>query len=331
MRVFLTGGTGLVGSHAIERLVAAGHEVIALVRDRTGADLVTALGAKPLFGSVEYESSWQAAQGSAVIVHTAALITQRQPWTSFEAVNIEGTRYATLAAVRCEAKLVYVSSIAVYGRRPPPLPNSMDESAPWTGLAETDFYARSKRQAEEVVWNIAGETGLSAVALRPCVVYGERDRVFLPRLIRALRFGVAPLIGDGDNTLTVIYAGNVAAAVQAAVERPDATGGFNVTNDGNMTQREFLLAVGHAMGPRLRLFKIPVSAANALATSYHHIRRLTRPKCYAGVALGAARFMAADNPFRSDRARDLLGWQPSTSPTENVERSVKWHIDLTDA
>ncbi len=331
MKVFLTGGTGLVGSHTIECLVAAGHTVTALVRNGAGTDIVTSLGATPSNGCVEDESSWEAAHGCEAIVHGAALVTQRRSWAAFQAINIDGTRLAAVTAVRCGARLVHISSIAVYGRRPAAQPRSMDENAPWTRLAETDFYARSKRRAEEVIWSVAGETGLTAAALRPCVVYGERDRAFLPRVIGALRFGVAPLVGGGNNDLTVVYAGTVARAVLAAVERPDATGSFNVTNDGSMTQREFVLAVGRALGRRVRLFKIPVAAASAVATSYHHIHRLTRPRQYAGVALGVARFMAADNPFCSNRARDLLGWQPATSPTENVERSVRWHIDARDA
>jgi len=331
MRVFVTGGTGLIGSHAIERLAAAGHVVTALVRDSAGADVVIRLGAIPAIGRVELDSAWKAAQESSAIVHSAALVTQRESWTGFQMINVEGTRLAAITAARIGAKLIHVSSIAVYGRRPAPRPNTMDENTPWTRLSDTDFYARSKRLAEEAVWDVASGTSLCAAVLRPCVVYGERDRVFLPRVVRALRFGVAPLVGGGDNVLTMVYAGNVASAVVAAVERRDATGSFNVTNDGNMTQHEFLMAVGRAMGRRLRLVRVPVRAASAFATSYHYVRRLARPGSYAGVALGAARFMAADNPFCSDRARRILGWQPTSSSLVDVERSVKWCVDRQTA
>jgi nucleoside-diphosphate-sugar epimerase len=203
----------------------------------------------------------------------------------------------------------------------------MDEDSPWTELVESDYYARSKREAEEVMWSVARDTGLSAVALRPCVIYGERDRVFLPRVVRAMRFGIAPLVGRGDNLLTVVYAGNVAEAIVAAVERPDVTGNVNVANDGALTQRQFLETVAAAMGRQLRLVRVPVAAASGFAICYHGLRRLIRPGRYAGMAVGAARFMAADNPFYSGRASTRLGWSPSTPPSDAVRRSVEWFVN----
>jgi nucleoside-diphosphate-sugar epimerase len=326
MRVFVTGGTGLVGSHVIEHLRAAGHEVIALVRNETGASLVASLGATPVHGRVEEEQSWSAAYGADAIVHSAALILQQQPWEVFQTINVEAAKRAAVTAARLGAKLIHVSSVAVYGRRSRPLAGTVDEDAPWTDLAPRDYYARSKRLAEEAVWSVADETGLRAVALRPCVIYGERDRTFLPRVIKVLRFGVAPLIGKGDNILTAVYAGNVAEVAVAALEYPDSAGSFNVANDGEITQRDFLAAVGEAMGRRPRLVTVPVAAASAFVASYHLLRRLTLPGRYAGIGGGATRFMTADNPYLSDRARRALGWTPSTPPAEAVRRSVQWFL-----
>lgn len=327
MLVFVTGGTGLVGSHVIERLHAAGHSVVALTRDDRGAVLVESLGAKAVRGVVEAAASWSAARDADAIVHAAALITQREPWERFESVNIRATRLAAETAAQSEARLVHISSIAVYGRRLGAPPNSLDENAPWTALAQTDFYARSKRLAEEAVWSVARKTALSAVALRPCVIYGERDRVFLPRVIAALRFGIAPVVGHGNNTLTTVYAGNVADAVVCALAHPEVNGCFNVTNDGTLTQREFFTAVGDSMGRNARLVSVPLPAATAVAATFQTVRRLFRPKSYSGMAAGAARFLAADNPYRSDRARQQLNWTPGVSALDAVRRSVKWFME----
>ena len=70
MKVFVTGGTGLVGSHVIEKLCHHGHSVRALVRDADGRRLVEGMGASAVFGSVEDAAVWSHADGTDAIVHT---------------------------------------------------------------------------------------------------------------------------------------------------------------------------------------------------------------------------------------------------------------------
>ncbi|UCG86527.1 MAG: NAD-dependent epimerase/dehydratase family protein [Gemmatimonadota bacterium] len=322
--VFVTGGTGLIGSHVVRLLVKAGHGVTAMVRDDAGAVLMQSWGAKAVRGAVEDRESWSAARNADAIVHSAALVSQRSAWETFQAVNVGGTENAARTAAQLGVRLVHISSVAVYGRRPQGVPNAVTEQAQWLPLRSTDYYARSKRAAEQVLRQVAAESELSWVALRPCVVYGERDRVFLPRIVGFLQRGIAPLVGRGGNTLTVVYAGNVAEAVFAALTVDDAAGPFNTTNDGAISQRDFFAAVGAAMGLRLRFIHLPRPVATSLAVGYHGMQRVLRPRSYPGFGIGAARFLAADNPFSSDRARTELHWRPSTPPAIAIERSTKW-------
>jgi len=110
----------------------------------------------------------------------------------------------------------------------------------------------------------------------------------------------------------------------SALESPSSRASFNITNDGEMTQRDFLAAVGAAMGKRVRFVRLPMAVAGTLALSYHGMRRLLRPGSYPGFGIGAARFMAANNPFSSERATRELRWNPSTPPQAAVKRSVRW-------
>src|SRR5439155_586073 len=82
-----------------------------------------------------------------------------------------------------------------------------DEDFPFQPIAAPDFYARSKRLAEDVVREAATHRDLDVVALRPTVIYGERDRLFTPRVIRAARLRVLPQIGPGTNRWSCVYAG----------------------------------------------------------------------------------------------------------------------------
>jgi len=92
--VFVTGGTGLVGSHVISLLAKSGYNVQALVRDDSGVALVESLGASAIKGRVEDEEPWLSLQKAQAIVHAAALVTQQRSWGSFQSVNIQGTKHA---------------------------------------------------------------------------------------------------------------------------------------------------------------------------------------------------------------------------------------------
>lgn len=327
MRIFVTGGTGLVGSHAIERFAARGHDVVAMARAEHGRHLVQQLGATPAIGCVERAEDWQAAVGADVILHAAAIVIDPTGWERFDQVNVRGTLHAVRAAAACGARLLHVSSVAVYGRQPEAGRTSrVTEDLPFGPIAKAEYYARSKREAEAVLWDEAARLGVSAAAVRPCVIYGERERLFMSRLLRLLRHGIAPLVGRGDNTLAMVYVGNVVDALECALRRPDVTGPFNTTNDGGFTQRELYEIAGEALGRRILLVRIPEAAAIAGAAAWRIAHRLARPGRYTGVGSSGGRFLAQDNPYDSGRAIRELGWRPGTEAKAALRRSVEWFL-----
>ena len=121
----------------------------------------------------------------------------------------------------------------------------VDEDTPLGPLPERAFYARSKRESEELVLEAHRDGRIWATAVRPDVIYGTRDRQFVPRIARLLNCGFAPVIGGGRSTLAIVHAANVAdGAVLAAAH--DAAGGraYNLANDFDVTVRDFYLTRG---------------------------------------------------------------------------------------
>jgi 2-alkyl-3-oxoalkanoate reductase len=316
--VLVTGGSGLVGSHVIVALRAAGRSVRALVRERTVPQVV-ALGAEPAIGDVTDEDAWRrAADGVEGIVHAAALVQDRAAYDEYERVNVGGTRLAVAAARTVRAPLVHISSVAVYGgsgaygREP----ERRDESHPFSPLPDADVYARSKRASEVLVRTAAADGGLAAVALRPNVVYGERDRLFTPRVLTAARVGWAPALGPGTNHLSCVYAGNVAAAAVAALAA--AQPGFrayNVTNDAPplLPERAFFAAFAAGMGKRMRRVRIPRAAMWAFLSLSRGPR----------LARSALAFLTGENPYVSDLIRRELSWDPPYSTPAAVQHTLK--------
>ena len=320
MTVLLTGGSGLVGSHVIEALRARGTVVRALVRP-AATPAVRALGADPVTGDVTYPGVWERACAGGVtgIVHAAAIVQQPLPFATYEAVNVNATRLAVLAARATRARLVHVSSVAVYGGSAnyQPERERRTEDTPFQPIPEHDFYARSKREAEAIVRTATEADELTAIAIRPNVIYGERDRHFTPRMLRAVRAWIVPQIGPGTNHLSCVYAGNVAAAIVAALDAP-ASGfrAYNVTTDAPppLTVREFVEAFAHACGVRLRSIRLPVAVARVA------IGLWSSP----ALARAALAFVTGENPYVADRARIELGWTPAVAPREAIARTVRW-------
>jgi len=216
---------------------------------------------------------------------------------------------------------VHISSVAVYGGLANYRPESerRTEDFPFQPIPEHDFYARSKRLAETVVRE-AAEGGLTAVALRPNVIYGERDRLFTPRVIRVVRRRVVPRIGPGTNHLSCVYAGNIAAAVVTALDAPvSGFRAYNVTSDAPPvpTQHEFLASFAAALGVRPVTIPIPERLARGVMTVLTS-RRLAR---------AAAAFITGENPYVDERARRELAWRPPFTAASGVQRSVRWFLE----
>jgi UDP-glucose 4-epimerase len=331
VRVFLTGGTGLVGRHVIAALTARGDAVLALARSATAAAVLREAGAAPVPGDItDHEALRRGVAASDATVHAAALVLPGAGWDAFHATNVVPTEVLARAAAAARARLVHISSVAVYGRKTTydGGPGSVTEVFPLDApMFPGDHYARSKREAEQMLWRVRDETGLSAAALRPCVIYGEHDRTFAHRAAGLVRRGIAPIIGPGDNPMSLVYAGNLALAVLAALDHPDVSGAFNVANDGVITQREFVARFARGLGVRVRLVPIPARLAWGAASAVDAVRRALPGERPMTLLKPALQFLGAANPFVSAKAGRELGWLPRTSAADGVDRTARWFRD----
>jgi nucleoside-diphosphate-sugar epimerase len=294
------------------------------VRTEQAATRMRALGATPVFGAVEDARMWDGITEFDGVIHSAALVVSRTPWQTFFQVNVEGTRLAAATARRLGARLVHISSVAVYGRQAADEPpGTRSENSPMGPLEEHDYYARSKRLAEEMVRSEVA-LGLEAVILRPCVIYGEGDRLLLPKITAVARRGWLPRIGAGNLPMAIVHAGSVADAAVRALDTPRAASRiYQVTNDGEITAREFVAALSDGIGRRIRTVPIPEEAAQAIAQGVQAVLRIVGPGLYPGSITGAVRFWRGGNPYTSARAEAELGWKPAVPHREVIATLVR--------
>jgi nucleoside-diphosphate-sugar epimerase len=320
MRVFLTGGTGLIGSHVAHELRSHGHEVVALHRRSADTLFLEETECELVEGDIrdEAEALSPLLDGCSHVVHSAALVYADGAWPRIRAVNVDGTRHVlTAARLAGAAHGVHMSSVAVYGDVPAPI----DERTPTdSDLPPGDLYARSKREAEEVARGIEEKRGFPVTILRPAAVYGERDRLMAPALRRILKLRLVPLLGPAENTLPVVYAGNVAVATRLALEAGRGGTTYDVALDHPLTQRQLMewMAAGLGLKPRFLSLPAPLVRGGGAflaqlgvgspGAKHLPINRLTH------LAL-------APNPYRSDLIRAELAWDPPHTHREALERT----------
>ncbi len=327
MRVFLTGGTGLVGSYVASRLREQGHEVVALVRRESDARLLEPSGAARVEGDVcgPVERLAAAMAGCDAVVHAAALVFTRGGSAAFGRVNVEGTeRVLRAAGAAGVERVLHVSSIAVYGRQGDRAVLGEDV---WREgrIAPGAHYARSKREAEEVAWRLHEAGVVRLTVVRPGVVYGVGDRWFTPRLARVVSLPAVPLPAGGRHTVPLIYAGNLADGIVAALERDSAIGrAYNLSADEPIRVREVVEVFAREMRRRPRIVSVPSSLLLVAAAAGDAFARLLPGQDGPGLRRAVGRLLG-DDPYDTTRARRELGWSGRVAPADALARTARWY------
>jgi 2-alkyl-3-oxoalkanoate reductase len=321
----VTGASGMLGAHIVERLASSGWNVRGLVRSTSNCGWLEALGARPVEGDLTDKASVrQAAQGCDAIFHAGAAVGSGGAWEDYHAVNVVGT--ANVLAAADGARVVQVSSTAVYGgERYQAQPT--DETLPLPALPEHDTYGRSKQDAERLVLEAADKGRVWATVVRPPVMYGRGDRQFVPRIGPVFLRGIFPLIDGGGARLPIVSASAVAdGAVRAA--GVDAACGrvYLLTNDTPVTVADLVAFAAEGLGRRVRTPRLSLTAGRLAFGALKAVLRMSGRTALAGHAMGTFRMLTRDNPFTSARAARELGWLPSTDPSRLLPEAFRGWI-----
>jgi nucleoside-diphosphate-sugar epimerase len=324
--IAVTGATGLLGSHLIERLVARGQRVRALVRPRSNTVLLRERGVELVVGDLGDPSSLpRFVEGASTVYHCAARVGDWGPWRLFQRAVLEATSNLVEACQDARVRrLVHVSSISVYGHPRLREGEWLSEDAPLgVDLWWADYYCRAKILAEDVVRQYPGEWTI----VRPSWMYGPRDLNSFPRVVRTVRRGMAFIVGRGDNPLNIVHAADVAEGMLRAGEHPGAAGqAYNLSSKGAITQGEFLNALTDELKlPRIRRH-IPFRLAFTGAFLAEVVGRITQRRRPPILTRYAVSLIGRSTRFRIDKAREQLGWQPVIHPLDGLKQALAWYL-----
>lgn len=245
MQIFVTGGSGFVGSHLVPHLVQAGHGVTLLLRPKPGRRLALPDGVRVVEGDPMRAGPWREALGEcdAAVNLIGEQIHGR--WTAAKKARLRETRLLPLrhlcAAIPRgrEFTLLSASAVGYYGS---PGEREIDEGAP----AGSDFLARLAREWEAQA--LAAEAaGARVIITRLAMVLGAHGGA-LPEMIRQMHKLTGGIIGSGRQWVSWIHEDDVARAVCHLLQRRESRGAYNLGSPRPVRQIELAGTLGRLIG-----------------------------------------------------------------------------------
>jgi nucleoside-diphosphate-sugar epimerase len=292
MNIFLTGGTGYIGSAVLEALVKGGHKVDALVRNSEKAAQVQERGARPVLGDLSRPATYADAAASADgAIHTAFEYSPKGQ-------QIDARVIDTLVSLpeRSGRFLIYTSGVWILGSTSSPA----DESAEINPAELVSWRPAHERRVLDAASGV-----LRTAVVRPGIVYGG-SRGIVGDIFKDAANGLVRIIGAGENHWPLVYDRDLGELYRRLAMNPDASGVFHANDEGDERVNDLVAAIAAHVSIDPSIRRVPLPEARQKMGPY-------------------ADALALDQKVRSPRAR-ALGWTPSLrSVAGNVARlSEEW-------
>jgi nucleoside-diphosphate-sugar epimerase len=278
MRIFLTGGSGYIGSAVLDALVRGGHQVDALVRNSEKAALVQARGARPLIGDLAEPASYADAVAAADgTIHTAYEYSARGSQVDATALDA-----ILKAPIKMGRFVIYTSGVWVLGATSQPAA----EDAPVNPIDIVSW----RPAHEKRVLDAATGAYLRTIVVRPGIVYGGA-RGIVGDIFKDAANSLIRVIGSGDNRWPLIYDRDLGELYARLAAHPEASGIFHANDEGDERVNDLVAAIAPQAPTEPSIRHVPLAEARQKMGPY-------------------ADALALDQIVRSPRAR-ALGWNPT--------------------
>lgn len=323
-RVLITGASGFVGFHLIEHAVKLGLEVYASVRSSSNVSHLKEFPVKLISLDLSNKQVLQEQLRTYdfnYIIHAAAL-TKAKSQEEYNRVNAGLSLNLAEAAITLPSlkKFVFISSLAALG----PLSSyDTDELLkPDSAASPVTAYGRSKVLAESYLKSVAN---LPLVILRPTAVYGPREKdIFI--LIRSIKKGLEPYIGDLPQRLSFIYVEDLASIAMRALEQEGMTfpAVFNLSDGNSYSRYELADIVKSELNLRVFKFHLPYPIVRALAVLMETLYRFSDKAPVLNLEK-LNELTAANWSCCIDNVRNDLHYVPRYDLKNGMRRTIEWY------
>ena len=316
-RVFVTGGSGVVGRALVERLVAGGDDVVALARSRPAEETLRSLGAQPVRGDIFDEDALVSGMSGCSVIYNVAGVNTLcvdDPRPMLRA-NVEGPPVVVRAAARAGvSRFVHTSSAATIGEASGVVGR---EDTPHRGWYLSS-YERSKTEGERAVFEAGREAGVEVVCVNPSSVQGPGRSGGTARFLLAYLDGRLKVFVPTN--VSLIDISDCAEGHVLAAQRGVA-GERYLLNSIALSITEALALAGEVAGVQGRPRLVPRQVAVAGAWVVEHGSRLARRK--PPVCREMVRTLLHGHIYDGSRAERDLGLH-YTEPRETLRKTVDW-------
>jgi dihydroflavonol-4-reductase len=316
-RVFVTGGSGVVGRALVERLVGHGDEVIGLARSTDSAGTLKSLGATVVRGALtDQRTLTEAMTGCSVAYNVAGInaLCVEDP-VSMRLANVDGAVAAVRAAARAGVpRVVHTSSAATIGEAPGVVGREDTQHRGWY----LSLYEQTKTEGEHAAFAAGLETGVEVVCVNPSSVQGPGRTGGTARFLLAFLDG--RLKAFVQTNVSLVDIADCAEGHVLAAQRGVA-GERYLLNGIQLPLTDALALAGEVAGVKRRPRLVPRPAAVAGSYVVEHAFRLARRR--PPVCREMVRTLLHGHRYDGSRAERELGLQ-YTSPRDTLRRTVDW-------
>jgi len=227
MKVFVTGGTGLIGRALVKRLLADGHDVTVLTRQT-----LDSLEAVTYINSIDDLDTRQD-----IIVNLAGAGLADRRWSRAYKKEIRASRIDLTQALVSRLRDIGMPDVFISGSAIGFYGESKEREFSETDAVGSGFSAALCRDWEASVGDIGSE-GTRCVLLRTGVVL-DRDLGAYPQMTQSFRFGLASWMGQGDHWLSWIHLADMVGAIMHCIQNEAVSGPVNMTAPNPVTHRSF--------------------------------------------------------------------------------------------
>jgi UDP-glucose 4-epimerase len=323
-RVVVLGANGFVGRIVAEHLVAAGFAVDGVVRNRE-YQAIPAVRLVCLSEPSRHTALRPVLEGAYAVINAAGRAhvlseNQRDPLTAFRQVNVELAQSVAMAASRAGVSVyVEISSVAAVCERATSVVTSSTVPAP------TSPYGISKLEAEDAAFSAS--SALRVAVLRSPMIYGAGMRGNPLRLFDLIARRVPLPLALVDNRRSMMFAGNLAAAIRAVISHGTATGRYFVADSETISTRRFVNTASKALGISPRLFPVPLPFLKAAGSIGDALQPFWRSPLTSNVVDRLTSSFVVDT---SDFERDFA-FVPPVSFDDGVHETASWYVDQRKA
>ena len=320
-KIGITGVNGFIGKSLFTTLSKQKKLVLGIIRSESSLGTLSTLNTS-IVGDIDSNTNWRKVlENCEIVIHCAGKahdMNINDNLNDYYRVNVEGTKNLAEQAVKVGVKkIIFLSSIKVNGESTYQNKIGIESIKQKKNIFThdhlpnpSDYYAKSKLEAEKILWDVAFKTGLEVVVVRLPLVYGPGVKGNLARLIKIINLGLPLPFNSINNKRSMIGIDNLVDLLIECINNPDANGKTFLASDGeDVSTPKLIKYIANSIDCPVRLFNVPVFFLNFFFSLIGKKKEIDR--------------LIGSLQIDITHTKKTLDWTPPISVVEGIRRMVQ--------